>query len=411
MKTLFCLSLALAAILLPAQEVVPAEPPPSTPEQLDRLLGPVALYPDALLAILLPAATEPTDIVLAARYLAANGDNASVDEQSWSDSVKALAHYPAIMKWMDENLMWTRQLGEVFLVQSSDVMLAVQRLRARARASGALVDTPQQQVVLEGETICIVPAQPEVIYVPRYDPEIVYVERPGYYYDSYVVYGVGYPVGFWLAYDLDWGRRTIWYVDRNHWQHDWRGRRDWRRPVYPGRPGYISNPHQYVWKPVPGHPRPPRTQHQRPHPEVIRPIPFNDTPRRPQHEEPGNRPARLVSEAPANHPANLSPVPSTAPPAATGRRDNPDRGPRAGERPNHQDRRERDHVGNRPSSPSSATAPSSGPRPETSAYSESKPPQVEHHAEQPRPAAPATPPPPKPDDKDRVVEDPSRPKR
>jgi len=103
-----------------------------TPEILDSLLGPIALYPDALVALMLPAATSPTDVVLAARYLSAKGDPAAVNSQPWSDSVKALVHYPDVLKWMDENLPWTQSLGQAFLDQPADVMNAVQRLRARA---------------------------------------------------------------------------------------------------------------------------------------------------------------------------------------------------------------------------------------------------------------------------------------
>ncbi|MBC8010725.1 MAG: DUF3300 domain-containing protein, partial [Burkholderiales bacterium] len=101
----------------------PAEPEKTllTPSQLDELLAPIALYPDPLVAIILPAATFPTDVVMAARYLKAGGDPEGIDDQSWDDSVKALARYPDVVKWMDENLAWTQQVGAAFVVQPAAV--------------------------------------------------------------------------------------------------------------------------------------------------------------------------------------------------------------------------------------------------------------------------------------------------
>jgi len=117
--------------------------------QLETLLGPVALYPDAI-ALILPAATAPSDVVLAARFLAVNRDELQLENQPWDESVRGLARYPDVIKWMDENLAWTKQVGEAFLAQPADAMQAVQRLRARARAAGTLVDTPEQKIVTEG---------------------------------------------------------------------------------------------------------------------------------------------------------------------------------------------------------------------------------------------------------------------
>jgi len=200
--------------------------------QLDELLAPLALYPDPLVALILPAATSTSDIVLASRYLASNPKPSSFEEQTWEDAVKSLARYPEIVKWMDENLAWTKKLGDAFARQPADVMNAIQRLRARATKSGALIDSPQQTVVREGEEIRIVPAQTEVIYVPRYDPTIVYVER-GYYSSSpFVTFGIGLPIGYWLAYDCDWRRRTVYSVRYEDRHRVWRECRELQRPVY-----------------------------------------------------------------------------------------------------------------------------------------------------------------------------------
>lgn len=152
-----------------------------TAAELEQLLGPIALYPDALIALILPASTAPADVVLAARQLRANpGDLSQIESRSWEESVKSLARYPEVLKWMDENLEWTKQVGEAFLVQSAEVMNALQRLRAKARAAGTLVDTPQQQIIASSDVIRIVPVQRDRIFVPSYDPTVVYVPGPTY---------------------------------------------------------------------------------------------------------------------------------------------------------------------------------------------------------------------------------------
>jgi hypothetical protein len=191
-------------------------------EQLDELLGPIALYPDALIAIILPASTMPTDLVLASRYVGANGDASRIDEQPWDESVRALARYPEVVKWMDDKLSWSIMVGDAFIAQPVDVMQSLQRLRARARAAGTLVDSTEQKVVEDEGNIRIVPAQPEVIYVPVYDPQVVYVSRPAYswgWYAPVISYRWCYPTGLWMSYDCDWYSWRVWHVN-SHWRHD-----------------------------------------------------------------------------------------------------------------------------------------------------------------------------------------------
>ena len=289
---LLALGWLLAAPLRATEPAPAATTPPAdvqlTPPQLEQLLAPIALYPEALIALILPASTLPADVVLAARYLAAKGDPAQLDAQPWGDSVRALARYPEVVQWMDENLPWTKQVGDAFLAQPAELMSAMQRLRARARATGALVDTPQQQVVVEGDTIEIVPTQSEVIYVPRYDPEIVYVlQPPGYYYPygSYLTFGVGFPIGLWLSYDCDWHRRVIWVGDRGH---DWREHRTWRRQLPPAERSHLQNPGWRTWRPTGNRPALPPRDHQRPPTGIVRPRNFPGTPGfspTPRHEE------------------------------------------------------------------------------------------------------------------------------
>ena len=226
----------LAQVQSQAPPPPPAEAPPQnlSKEELDKLLGPIALYPDALIAVILPAATVPSDIVLAARFLSTNGDLAQIDNQPWDESVKSLARYPEIVKWMDQNLEWTTQLGEVFLDQPADVMNSIQSLRALAKAAGTLVDTPQQRVVAEESYIRVIPAEPDVIYVPQYDPEVVYVQPYTPYVEPVVSFGIGFAVGPWLNYDCDWPRQKVCVGDWNpRWRDDWRpGWRDEWRPEW-----------------------------------------------------------------------------------------------------------------------------------------------------------------------------------
>jgi hypothetical protein len=115
-------------IMAPAQTPVPPPAPearllPSA--ELDQLLGPVALYPDPLIAQILPASTLASEIVLADRYVNGGGDPSLIDQQTWDPSIKALARYPTVLKWMDDNLAWTTALGQAFLAQQPDVMNSI----------------------------------------------------------------------------------------------------------------------------------------------------------------------------------------------------------------------------------------------------------------------------------------------
>lgn len=201
----------------PAQTPVPppaAIAPYRSPTELDQLLGPIALYPDPLNAEILPAATLPSEIVVADRYVRSGADPNQVDLQPWDPSIKALARYPSVLAWMDDNLAWTTDLGQAFLTQPADVMNSIQRLRGRALALGNLQTTPQQTVINQNGLIEIIPANPQIIYVPAYQPQYVYYQpppRPGFY----VSFSIGLPIGIWLNHDFDWHDRRIIY-----WGHD-----------------------------------------------------------------------------------------------------------------------------------------------------------------------------------------------
>ena len=163
---------------------------PYTSEQLDQMLAPIALYPDPLLSQTLMAATYPLEIVEAARWSQANpslkGDAAinAVKDKSWDVSVKSLVAFPQTLAMMNNNLEWTQKVGDAMIGQQKDVAESIQRLRARAEASGNLKTTSQQKVTTQtaqgasSPAIVIEPANPELIYVPYYNPTWVYGTWP-----------------------------------------------------------------------------------------------------------------------------------------------------------------------------------------------------------------------------------------
>lgn len=164
-----------------------------SPEEIEQMVAPIALYPDSLLTQVLMAATYPLEIVEAARWRAGQPRNLSdrqlsrlLETQPWDPSVKAVVAFPDVLNMMNEQISWTGQLGDAFLNQQEDVMAAVQNLRARAQAAGNLRSGPQQVVTTAGPgIITIVPTQPETIYVPIYNPVVIYGAWP---YPNYVPY-------------------------------------------------------------------------------------------------------------------------------------------------------------------------------------------------------------------------------
>jgi hypothetical protein len=185
------------------------------PEQLDSLVAPIALYPDPVLAQALAASTYPLEIMQLQQWLAKNPnltDKALADavaQQPWDPSIQSLAAIPALTKRLADDIQWTTDLGNAFLAQQSEVMDAVQRMRKKAQAKGALASNEQQKVetkIVETKQIIVVePATPEVVYVPVYSPTVVYgppvYPYPPVYYPPYtpgaafVTFGVGVMVG------------------------------------------------------------------------------------------------------------------------------------------------------------------------------------------------------------------------
>lgn len=152
-----------------------------SPEDLDTLMGPIALFPDPLVSQILMATTVPMDVVKADRFLSENEAmetaalETEISAKGWDPSVVTLATgFPSLVTRMAEHPDWTEQAGEAVLAQTDDVLDAIQRLRVEAQENGYLDSNDAQSVVVEGDTITINPANPEVVYVPTYEPEVVY---------------------------------------------------------------------------------------------------------------------------------------------------------------------------------------------------------------------------------------------
>ena len=249
MRTNLSRSSMLGALLLLPVSASFAQDPASartvayySAEELDNLVAPVALYPDALLAQILVASTFPEQIEVAAQHIREHG-NRDIDNQGWDLSVKAVAYYPPVLNMLYSQEDWASALGQAYAGQSGDVMDAVQRLREMAREQGNLVSTPEHTVTYDRDRIVIVPANPQVIYVPTYDPAIVYV-RPVFgmrFHGGYFSFGIGFPIGSWLVYDMDWWGRRVYY---DGWYGGgWRYR---ARPYIHISPVYVHPRHRII---------------------------------------------------------------------------------------------------------------------------------------------------------------------
>jgi hypothetical protein len=229
---------ALLALLIAVPAAYAQERKTYGQAELDQMLAPVALYPDDLLSQVLMASTYPLEVVEAARWSRAHpgiqGDEAvrAAADKDWDPSVKSLLAFPNVLARMDENLDWTRRLGDAFLAQETQVMDTVQQLRQRAQAAGNLAPDERQRVVADGRTIVIEAADPRVVYVPYYDPYVAYgpwwwsayppvvwapwpgyaVGRPGLWWGV----GVGITAGFFFG-GVDWHHRHVRVLHANNY--------------------------------------------------------------------------------------------------------------------------------------------------------------------------------------------------
>lgn len=220
---LLAIALAMSTTTVVAQNPPPSAASSSAPpaggqtfkqEELDAMLAPIALYPDALVAQVLMASTYPLEIVEAARWAEQNkglkGEalQNALQGQKWDESVKSLTAFPEVLDRMNKDLAWTQKLGDAFLGQQKEVMDTIQSLRQRAQTAGNLKSNEYQNVetqTQEGKQVIVIqPSNPEVVYVPTYQPTVVYGAWP---YPAYPPYYPPYwaPLGGAFVSGFFWG--------------------------------------------------------------------------------------------------------------------------------------------------------------------------------------------------------------
>src|SRR5271155_891950 len=286
-------------------------PPPPTPQELDQLLAPIALYPDSLLAQITTASTNPQEILDVNNWLAQNRNltlsqlTAAAQQQGFDPAFIALVGFPQVLEMMAENIDDYAAIGAAVMANQDEVSASIQRLRTQAYASGALRSSPQQMVDVQqnaGQPIYVIqPANPQVVYLPQYDPTVVYTGGAG---PGLITFGiaigitallVSQPWG-WGGWGWNWGGRRIYY-NRGPWG-GWGGgyrppRYSYRpRPVmYNRRPGFGGN-----WGYRPPNYRPPRPNYR-------------------PGTKPGFRPGRPVSGPGNRPPGNTRPPNNNRPPS------------------------------------------------------------------------------------------------
>jgi hypothetical protein len=210
----------LVTMLTIPPELIAQEPAASATfkqEELEQILAPIALHPDALISQILMASTYPLEVVQAERWAKQNaslkGDalTKALEAQNWDPSVKSLVNFPPVLTMMSEKIDWTQKLGDAFLADQKKVLDTIQSLRAKAQASGNLQTTKEQTVIVEEKIIKIESANPQVVYVPTYNPSVVYGAWPYPAYPPYSYYPPGYVAssmmwfGAGMAMGAAWG--------------------------------------------------------------------------------------------------------------------------------------------------------------------------------------------------------------
>jgi len=236
-----------------------------TAEALDKLVAPVALYPDPLLAQVLPASTYPVEVVQASKWMRqhrgmkAQELEASLARQQWAPSVRGLCPFPDVLEFMDTQVEWTTQLGDAVLNKEQHILDAIQRMRLMAHNAGTLQSNDKQIVEVERignrSIVSIRPHEPKLIYVPIYDPAVVYYppKKGGsdWAFDQVGFgFGVEVPPSFW-DWDCDWNhglivfdrdRYRLWHRPLDWEQHDW-DRFDWQSATLKQRDGQMDIAH------------------------------------------------------------------------------------------------------------------------------------------------------------------------
>ncbi|MBU6179130.1 MAG: DUF3300 domain-containing protein [Verrucomicrobia bacterium] len=175
---------------------------------LETLVAPIALYPDPLVAQILPASAYPVQVVEAQRALSTGARPDASTASQWDPSIQALLSYPPVLKMMSDKIDWTTKLGQAVAANQSGVMAAIQADRAKAQQAGNLMTNSQQIVSSDTSSgspvIVIQPSNPQYIYVPQYDPALMYASVP-YYGTPFMTFGAGFVAGAATAYACDWG--------------------------------------------------------------------------------------------------------------------------------------------------------------------------------------------------------------
>ena len=325
------LLLTLATICLAADPALagnvgsPEVYAPLPASELDALAAPIALYPDALVAQVLGAATYPDQVVAANQYVKVNRDitgdalRAQVENRGWDPSVQSLTQFPSVLEQLATNITWTSALGDAAANQQADVMAAIQRMRANAYAAGNLKSGTEIKIVQQSPQVLVIePAKPNVVYVPSYNPSIIYgspVVVPGYTSSevvaaSMITFGVGVMIGaavssgscgFGMTWGMGWSSSSIYCGGGAYYGNPY-----WRGGYYPGYyPGYRP-PYYY---PPPRPPVPPGGVRPPPmHP--IAPPPTSGRPPGGGTTRPG-RPTQLPSGGGWQRPASPGTLPST----------------------------------------------------------------------------------------------------
>jgi hypothetical protein len=377
------------AAAAPAAVVEPGPPPGAATEQeLQELVSPIALYPDALVAQILAGSTYPDQVVEANRWLKQNpkltGNQlaAQVNPQPWDPSVKSLTQFPTVLQTMNDNLAWTSGLGEAYYNQPGDVMNAIQVMRNRAVAAGTLKSTEQQKVEVQAtppaaqggaqpsvqQTVIVQPAQPSTVYVPQYNPTTAYgapvPAPPGYTGSDLLLTGVlSFGAGMLLGAAIN--------DNNNDWNCNWYG--GGGSSVKYNNNVYVTNNNVYPTRPpgAAGYPRPgyppPNAGYPRPgYPP--RPVPYAGA--RPPASGGGAYARPYNGANPATRPYN----PATAKPYAA---NNPNQSkpnfPKAGTLPNNPAASNLNRQGaqknlpNQPVNPVASTRTAAGTKPATRA--------------------------------------------
>jgi len=228
-------ALCLSGVVLPPQIAFAQEqasqqpasdataPEPLNADEMEVLVARIALYPDDLVAVISAASLFPLQIVEAARFLDAYQKDSSLKpKETWDGSVISLLNYPEVVRMMSDDLDWTQQLADALAYQQKDVLLAIQQLREEAVAKGIIKSDDKVKVETTNDNIIIQPANPEVVYVPRYEPEILYVPDyapepiayypdpyPNYWYPTATFFAAAVTGAVWAA-AVDWDDWGVW---------------------------------------------------------------------------------------------------------------------------------------------------------------------------------------------------------